>query len=834
MSGGGGDAAGASGEPLPSVRASRPSGEERRAGHSAETPVYGIGVGAGVPSVSARGFGFMNDNEEYVREFLVESAENLDQLDQDLVALEENPRDSQRLASIFRTVHTIKGTSGFFGFAKLGAITHSGEHLLGQLRDGKIDLDDDVTGVLLTLVDAVRSILERIEKTGGEGESDFHDLSQSLDRVAFEAAKRRENGGVVITRLTPPPPESPPAPALPPAIEEPLPAEPEPTPAAAEVVVDTPMSEVTPGVVTAAAASSPAQPPAARARRPAVSEQSIRVDVGLLGTLVDLVGELVLARNQLESTVRHKTATRGDEHPELLKVVHRIDTVTASLQAAAMKTRMQPIEQVFSKFPRIVRDLAVTCGKEVTLEIDGADTELDRSLVETIRDPLTHLVRNAVDHGIEAPEVRVARGKPAAGRLSLRAYHESGQVMVEIRDDGGGIPVEVVRKKAVSKGLVSAEQAVLLSDERVLQYIFEPGFSTAAKVTDVSGRGVGMDVVRTNIEAIGGAVDIGSIPGSGTTVRVRIPLTLAIIPALIVSSGSHRFAIPQAAVRELIALRAGTNGSVVSVEGLEGAPVMRLRGRLLPLVFLGELLGIEASAMPGTPGHPPRGTVVVLRSDEVEFGLVVDGVTVSEDIVVKPIVAVLVALGLYAGATVRGDGAVVLILDPRGIAHAAKVPPRPASDRAADVSAGDGAALDRYLVCESPAGRVVAVPLEEVARLETFPRERLQHAAGHMVVHREGRLTAIADVDSVLADEPQPVDTPSVTAVILSATLGEVALRVRRILEVVAPEAPINRDLRARGVLGTIAVAGRATEVIDVRHALPGAPATTANPGVPA
>jgi two-component system chemotaxis sensor kinase CheA len=811
----------------------------------------------------------MNDNEEYVREFLVESAENLDQLDRDLVALEENPRDSQRLASIFRTVHTIKGTSGFFGFAKLGAITHSGEHLLGQLRDGKIDLDDDVTGVLLTLVDAVRSILERIEKTGGEGESDFHDLSQSLDRVAFEAVKRREDGGVVVTRLTPPPAEAP-APVAP--VEVSLPPEPELEPAlppVAEIVAaaeigavappEAPAAPVVPAVApattTAATAEAdvatlvparvvvpdaavpaapppiPAPPPAPRTRRPAVAEQSIRVDVGLLGTLVDLVGELVLARNQLESTVRHKTASRGDEHPELLKVVHRIDTVTASLQAAAMKTRMQPIEQVFSKFPRIVRDLAVTCGKEVTLEIDGADTELDRSLIETIRDPLTHLVRNAVDHGIEPPEVRLARGKPAAGRLSLRAYHESGQVMVEIRDDGGGIPVDAVRKKAVAKGLLSAEQAAALPDDRILQYIFEPGFSTAAKVTDVSGRGVGMDVVRTNIEAIGGAVDIGSIPGSGTTVRVRIPLTLAIIPALIVSSGSHRFAIPQAAVRELIALRAGTNGSAVSVEGLEGAPVMRLRGRLLPLVFLGEILGLEADA---APGQAPRGTVVVLRSDEVEYGLVVDGVTVSEDIVVKPIVAVLVALGLYAGATVRGDGAVVLILDPRGIAHAAKVPPRPASDRLAEAAASEAVPLDRYLVCESPAGRVVAVPLEEVARLETFPCERIQHAAGHMVVHREGRLTALADVDAVLAGAPQPIDTQTVTAVILSATLGEVALRVRRILEVVAPEAPINRDLRAGGVIGTIAVAGRATEVIDVRHALPGALPSAALAGVTA
>ena len=262
--------------------------------------------------------------------------------------------------------------------------------------------------------------------------------------------------------------------------------------------------------------------------------------------------------------------------------------------------------------------------------------------------------------------------------------------------------------------------------------------------------------------------------------------------------------------------------SAAVVEGLEGAPVMRLRGRLLPLVFLGEILGLDGGVAVVGPGQPARGTVVVLRSDEVEYGLVVDGVTVSEDIVVKPIVAVLVALGLYAGATVRGDGAVVLILDPRGIAQAAKVPPRPASDRSAEANAVDAIPLDRYLVCESPAGRVVAVPLEEVARLETFPRDRLQHAAGHMVVHREGRLTAIADIDAVLAGSPQPVDTPAVTAVILAATLGEVAIRVRRILEVVTPEAPINHELRARGVLGTIAVAGRATEVIDVRHALPG------------
>jgi two-component system, chemotaxis family, sensor kinase CheA len=741
----------------------------------------------------------MNDNEEFVREFLVESAENLDQLDRDLVALEVNPRDEQRLASIFRTVHTIKGSSGFFGFAKLGAITHGGEHLLGQLRDGKIDLDDDVAGALLSLVDAVRSILDRIEKTGAEGDDDFHGFSQKLARVSDEAARRRQSDGIVVTRMSPPTEVSLPSVA-----------------AESPGVVDQP-----PRIDTPAAPPSSQAAGQSRAQKSPVTEQSIRVDLGLLGSLVDLVGELVLARNQLDSTVRH-SAVGQDEHPDLLKVVHRIDAVTASLQAAALKTRMQPIEQVFSKFPRIVRDLAVTCGKEVTLGIDGADTELDRSLIETIRDPLTHLVRNAVDHGIELPEVRLARGKSAAGKLSLRAYHESGQVTVEIRDDGGGIPVDAVRNKAVARGLVTAEQAAMLSEDRVLQFIFEPGFSTAAKVTDVSGRGVGMDVVRTNIEAIGGSVDIASRPGLGTIVRVRIPLTLAIIPALIVTCGSHRFAIPQAAVRELISLRAGNTGSAVAVEGLEGAPVMRLRGRLLPLVFLGDLFGIEALANSAVASRTPRGTVVVLRIDDHEFGLVVDSVAVSEDIVVKPIVAALVALGLYAGATVRGDGAVVLILDPRGIAQAAEVPTRPQSDGTGDATAAEEI-LDRYLVCESPAGRLVAVPLEDVARLETFPRDQIQRAAGHAVVHRERRLTTIADIDALLCGTPAPFDLPGIIAVILTPTLGDVGLRVRRILEVVAPESPINRGLSGRGVLGTIAVDGQAIEVIDVRATIPDA-----------
>ncbi len=402
----------------------------------------------------------MSDNREFVEEFLVESSENLDQLDRDLLALEQSPDDPDRLASIFRTVHTIKGNSGFFGFSKLGALTHSGEHLLGRLRDGKLSLNDRVTGSLYSMVDAVRSILRSIEADGTEGDHDFRDLAQSLTAAAAEedVAPPVTSPAAVVTA------PSTPAPA---AVEPPTAAnsgpaaaaEPTPPPTTA---VSLPAGTVAPGL--------------------AVAESSIRVDVGLLATILDLVGELVLARNQLRSI--------ETDDPAVQAVSHRIHAVTNALQETAVKTRMQPIEHLFSKFPRTVRDLAVSCGKEVQLVIDGADTELDRSLVESIRDPLTHLVRNSIDHGIEPPVVREDAGKPRAGRLSLRAFHESGQVTIEIEDDGAGINVEAVRAKAIARGLITAEAAGALADEEVLQFIFEPGFSTAAKVTDVSSAAV--------------------------------------------------------------------------------------------------------------------------------------------------------------------------------------------------------------------------------------------------------------------------------------------------------------------------------------------------------
>lgn len=862
------------------------------------------------------------DNQEFVQEFLVESSENLDQLDRDLVALEETPDDPDRLASIFRTVHTIKGTSGFFGFSKLGALAHSGEHLLGRLRDGAILLNEEIAGTLLSMVDAVRAILRNIEETGAEGTADFRELSDALAAMSEgrepappSGARPRPAGNppvdqslpnsddsprvspqqfqaaasdVKIERLSqpadpdaqsplaPPPAESTaalptPPPAVPPkapstgvASGSAVPGDALP-PAAAGAVQPSETDAVTPPPEQSAAAS-PAvvsdtpPPPATTAEaapssdasgpqrsQPTAAESSVRVDVGLLGSILDLVGELVLARNQLRLAAA--------EVPQVQDAVRRVHAVTSSLQETAMKTRMQPIAQVFSRFPRVVRDLSVSCGKDVRLEIDGAETELDRTLIESIRDPLTHLVRNAVDHGIEPRAERLQAGKPETGLLSLRAFHESGQVTVEVRDDGRGIPVDAIRRKAVSRGLIDAAAADKLSDEETLQYIFEPGFSTAAAVTDVSGRGVGMDVVKTNIEAIGGTVDVRSVPGEGTTIRVRIPLTLAIIPALIVRCGPQRLAIPQASVCELVPLARGsddTRGTDASdrrgavIEGLETAPVIRLRGELLPVVSLASLLGLEP-ADAASHGHTRHGgTVVRVRVDDHEFGVIVDDMQSAAGtaeaaglttIVVKPAGSLVAPIGLYAGATVMGDGGVTLILDLRGIARAADIPERLAQTRQADDHAHqlgdiasenvDEAILDPLVVCRSRHGRRVALPARRVSRLERFSEASVEQTTDRSVVRHAGSFLPLVDLDDFLGGMTRPLADGRVQAVVLNTPTGPIGLVVDEIVDVAIPDtAPVSIESfedeslpphsLKRWKRQMVDVAGQAAELLDL------------------
>ncbi|MCK5930241.1 MAG: chemotaxis protein CheA, partial [Nocardioides sp.] len=637
----------------------------------------------------------MDDDAEIVAEFLVESHENLDQLDRDLVELERTPDSRELLSSIFRTIHTIKGTSGFLAFNRLEALTHVGENLLSRLRDGKMVMTTHTAGALLTMVDTVRALLEAIEHGAGDADPgvDVESVVSLLERVLAgdveePAAAAAESGeqatGPELESVEDAPPaqaaveggeqatvpelesvqDAPPAAAAAPA--------PEPAPVAEELLepaldlapepVLEPVLDLAPDpvldpvldqVLDQAPEDVPAAAEAEEGRR-GVVDSSVRVDVDLLDGLVQLVGELVLTRNQILQR------TEAADDVELVRASQRLDLVASELQESVMRTRMQPIGQVWSKMPRIVRDLAHQLGREVDLEMDGHDTELDRSLLEALKGPLTHLVRNSLDHGIEPPPARAAAGKPTAGRLLLRAYHESGQVVVEITDDGKGIDPRHIGDVAVRRGVVTREQLARMEPRDVLDLIFRPGFSTAEQVTNVSGRGVGMDVVRTSIERIGGSVDLTSTVGCGTTMRIRIPLTLAIIPALVVGQQGERYAIPQANLVELVRLEGQDLRE--NVETLAGAPVLRLRGRLLPLVSLSEALG-------GEKADPDGLTIVVVQADETRFGLCVEEVHDTQEIVVKPIGRQLKSLPTYAGATIMGDGRVALILDVGGIAR---------------------------------------------------------------------------------------------------------------------------------------------------------------------
>ena len=495
----------------------------------------------------------MSDNDsEIVKDFLVESYENLDRLDRELVGLEKDPNDAAALASVFRTIHTIKGTCGFLGFNKLEKVAHVGENLLTRLRDGQLTLNPELTTALLGMVDAVRQMLSQIEKTGQEGERDDSKLIATLTRLQQppEAAAKNELAAA---------PKSAPEAAAPTSIGDILMQRAGVTPAQVQSALQEQkegdprhMGEilVEQGVARPADVVDALRLQQASRASATVSDSTIRVDVGLLDKVMNLVGELVLARNQILQFANRMKDT------SFLAASQRLNLITTELQEGVMKTRMQPIGNIWGQFPRTVRDVALGCHKEVAIEMEGKETELDKTIIEAIKDPLTHLVRNSVDHGIELPEARVKAGKDRIGRLILRAFHEGGQVNIEISDDGAGLNPERIRKKAVERAVITAEQATRMSDRELFNLIFLPGFSTAEKVTNVSGRGVGMDVVKTNVEKIGGTVDVQSTPGRGTTVRVKIPLTLAIIPALVVTCSGDRYAIPQVSLLELVRLEA--------------------------------------------------------------------------------------------------------------------------------------------------------------------------------------------------------------------------------------------------------------------------------------
>jgi two-component system chemotaxis sensor kinase CheA len=765
----------------------------------------------------------VEDLGEIIGEFLMESHENLDQIDRDLVSLEQETDSRNLISRIFRAIHTIKGTSGFLAFSRLETLAHAGESLLSKLRDGVMPVTPQTITVLLATIDGVRALLTTIEETGNEGEVD-------VEPIIAQVHAQMSVGEAAAP--PPPPPEAPletPA-EQPVSLEETTPVRAAPDPVEnqrkplGEMLVESGAAQagdigsalqqqiegderklgtilLEEGKAAPAAVSEALQ---AQTPKRSIADSAIRVDVDLLDALMNLVGELVLARNQLVRGVMEI----GDA--TLVRSAQRLGMITSELQEGIMKTRMQPIEHIWSKLPRVVRDLSNSLSKQVELVMEGKETELDRSLLEAVKDPLTHLVRNAVDHGIEEPDQRIASGKPAEGTLTLRAYHEGGHVAVEVADNGAGLNVERIAQKAVENGLLRPEQIPNMDRRDIMAMVFAPGFSTAAKVTNVSGRGVGMDVVKTNIENIGGAVSVDSTPGEGTVWRLTIPLTLAIIQALTVDCGDQRYVIPQVAVLELVFI----DGKSTKIEYASGAPVYRLRGKLLPLVRLDRALGLD-------PGADQGVYIMVLQADGRRFGLIVDRVLNTEEVVVKALNSRFKDIGLYAGATILGDGKVGLILDVSSLArrsHLAAEAERQNLEASSRAPAGAGSG-ERLLVT-AVGERRVAIPLDTVTRLEEFPRDRIEHAGSREVVQYRGQILPLVRLSHLLGaygDEPEG-DTVSV--VVYSEGARSVALVVDRIVDIAENSTTARRDAEEDGLIGTAVIQQRVTELLDVRRAI--------------
>ncbi|MBT4898170.1 MAG: chemotaxis protein CheA, partial [Nitrospina sp.] len=725
--------------------------------------------------------------EPIVNEFLVESYENLDRLDKDLIELEQDPGNTEILSSIFRTIHTIKGTCGFIGLHKLERVAHVGENLLGKLRDGDLALNPPRTSALLAMVDAIRQMLDCIEKDRNEGDVDYSKLVDTLGKLLTDA------GCAEVATSEPaskPVEEKKEEKKFVPA-EEKKDRRQAPTAEEAEHVAQHGDKRATTD---------------RRKETRGVADSSIRVDVDILDRLMNLVGELVLARNQILQYAPAKSDS------SFIATSQHLNLVTTELQEGVMKTRMQPIGNIWSKFPRVVRDLSMAVGKKIRLEMEGKETELDKTLIEAIKDPLTHIVRNSCDHGIESPEKRLENGKDEEGVLLLRAFHEGGQVNIEIIDDGGGIDPEKIKKIALEKNVITQEQGDRMGDQELVNLIFAAGFSTAEKVTNVSGRGVGMDVVRTNIEKIGGTVVIQSYPGKGTTLRVKIPLTLAIIPALIITTGEERYAIPQVNLLELV--RLDGDQAKKSVEQIQGAPVYRLRGNLLPLVSLNDALKVDKEE------ESDAINIVVLHADERQFGLVVEGISDTEEIVVKPLSKQLKGISAFSGATIMGDGKLALILDVMGLAQKSSVISGHQDKTLAKAASAQGAAGDRQtlLIFGLEEDDRMAIPLSEVARLEEFKRSEVEQSGEQDVVQYRGEIMPLVYLKKVLRGDSsqEAADTDLMQSIVFTKDGRSVGLVVERIVDIVEESVEVKRGANRPGVLGTIVVQDRVTDLLDI------------------
>ena len=790
--------------------------------------------------------------DDLLSEFLTETNENIGIVDAALVTLEQNPEDETQIDNIFRLVHTIKGTCGFLGLPRLASVAHAGENVLGKIRDKELTVDADVVTIILEAMDVIKELLETLEQTEEEPEGDDADLIARLNAVAYGTAAPKpaaaaptaeEPSNVVefseeVTEaeleaafLAADGPDEEPAPAAEVApnagahpgevsLEEleaafnaaPGPDEDVAAPEAApepELVAE-PVEEV-------AAAPAKAAPKAAAKegaqKGTTLANQSIRVNVELLEDLMTMVSELVLTRNQLLQMVR------GMDDNEFTVPLQRLSHVTTELQEGLMKTRMQPIGNAWSKLPRIIRDLSHDLSKKIDLVMHGAETELDRQVLEMIKDPLTHMVRNSADHGLEGPEERLAAGKKETGRVVLDAYHEGGHIIITISDDGRGLNVEKIKSKVLENGLATEAELEGMSTQQIQNFIMRPGFSTAEKITNVSGRGVGMDVVRSNIEKIGGTVELKSEEGRGSVFTIKIPLTLAIVSALIVECGGERFAVPQISVVELV--RASTDGrSENTIELINEAPVLRLRDRLLPLVHLNEILRLETAADEVAEQSEVKGEeefIIVTQVGAYTFGIVVDRVFDTEEIVVKPVAPILRHLSIFSGNTILGDGSVIMILDPNGIASTTGenvIGDHNIEEEALrDANDTDKVAM---LICRAGGREPKAVPLSLVARLEEVDVDTVEITNGQMVVQYRGKIMPLV----TMSDKSKIVETGRQPILVFTDNDRTMGLIVDEIVDIVEDRLNVEMASSVEGVIGSAVIREKATDIIDVGYYL--------------
>lgn len=755
--------------------------------------------------------------DDLLKEFLTETNENLAVLDNELIKLEQNPNDPALLSNIFRTVHTIKGTCGFLGLPRLEAVAHASENVLGKFRDKVLPVSPYSVTLILASLDRIKTLLFALEQTAKEPDGSDQELIDQLNAHA-----NGEDSDVVATPapVAAAPVAPPPTAHMAPEADEhgfvpmtadqlaaQMAAQPAPMP---EPEVAAPVKEEPKAAAPAAASPILQTQPAKEAASAdsALAAQTLRVNVDVLENLMTTVSELVLIRNQMLQILRSQKDT------EFASPLQRLNHVTSDLQEQVMKTRMQPIGNAWSKLPRIIRDLSNELSKKIDLQMIGADTELDRQVLEMIKDPLTHMVRNSADHGLETPAERLAAGKKETGHVILNAYHEGGHIIIEIKDDGRGLNTARIKEKIIKSGLASEAEVAGMTDQQVHMYIFRAGFSTAAAVTAVtavSGRGVGMDVVRTNIEKIGGTIDMKSVEGKGTNFSVKIPLTLAIVSALIVESAGERFAIPQISVLELV--RTGGKHSENAIEHIKGAPFLRLRNRLLPLLTLSNMLKLEKKE----GDEKTNSIIVVTQVGNQTFGIIVDRVFDTEEIVVKPVAPILRDIDMFSGNTILGDGSVIMILDPNGIANSVGANSGANADAEMQTTSDDhsgahmaGEKLALLLFKAGDAGPK-AVPLSLVARLEDIKVADIEYSNGQPMVQYRGRLMPLLSITpefKLSSNEIQPV-------LVFADRERSMGLLVDEIVDIVEERLDIQIGSERPGLMGSAIVAGRSTEVVD-------------------